>query len=74
MVILFLTVGFIFGSAAGATVIWAGGSVILAILAYSIVGSMGALGVSYTLFALRNDEPHHATWDTVPDADPIASA
>ena len=45
MVILFVLTGIAFGSAAAGATFWVGGSILLAVLAYGVFGTVAVLGM-----------------------------
>ncbi len=47
MVVLFMLAGMVSGGTAAGFTIWSGGSVLLAISAYTLTGAMGACGVVF---------------------------
>jgi len=62
MVILFLIVGTVFGASAAAFTIWSGGSILLAVASYSLVGTIAALGSVLALYSIREYRTSDADW------------
>jgi hypothetical protein len=62
MVILFLLVGTVFGASAAAFTIWSGGSILLAIASYSLVGTIGALGSVLALYRIHENGVSEPDW------------
>lgn len=57
MVLLFISAGIIIGASSAGVVFWASGSLLLAILAYSCLGSIGALAVVSIALFLGDNTP-----------------
>lgn len=56
MVILFIFAGFVSGAIAASITIWSGGAVLLALVAYSVFGALGAVGTATAVFFLGVSE------------------
>ncbi len=67
MVILFVMLGILFGSVAAGLTVGFGGTIWLAILAYSMIGSITVVGAAALVFFLRDPEAARPNWDTGPD-------
>lgn len=62
MVIVFIAFGVLFGAVAGGLTLMSGGSILLAILAYSAAGAIGALAVTSLLTFFGNSSNETANW------------
>ncbi len=65
MVILYILSGVIFGSAAAAFTIWSGGSILLAVLAYTVGGTLAAMTSVIAIYMIQ-ETAASARW---PDGD-----
>ena len=76
MVILFLFSGLIFGASAATLAVWSGGSVLLAVLAYMIVGTLGAMAAVLAAFLIGEigrAEPDWPDGPMKPRRDPVSA-
>jgi len=74
MVILFIVVGALFGAAAAGLVLWLGGSILLAVLCYSVFGTLGALGVVFAIYYASESMDENEQWQEAPKSnDPISA-
>ncbi len=62
MVILFVVVGVLFGAAAAGFALWLGGSILLAVLCYSVFGTLGALGVVFAIYNFSETHKEDHQW------------
>ena len=74
MIIIFLFSGILIGSAAAALTVWSGGSMLLGAVAYSIIGTVGALGVLFLIYAIQEASSREPEWDDEADevTDPVS--
>ncbi len=74
MVILFIVVGALFGAAAAGLVLWLGGSILLAVLCYSVFGTLGALGVVLAIYYASESREENDLWQETPKSNGPISA
>lgn len=75
MVFVFIAIGVIFGAGAAAFTLMSGGSVLLALLAYSVAGSLATMAVIAVLYFIDDDESEpDGVWRELQDPVNPASA
>lgn len=62
MVIVFIAFGVLFGAVAAGFTLMSGGSILLAIAAYSGAGAVGALAITFLLLFFGNASNRSANW------------
>ncbi|MEE9427874.1 MAG: hypothetical protein V3V25_06960 [Paracoccaceae bacterium] len=74
MVIIFLASGTVFGAAAASLALMSGGSVLMALLSYSFIGTTTALLLAYGMFLLSEANNNSNTWGDGQENDEAVSA
>lgn len=72
MVILFVAFGLIFGGIAAAFTLASGGSILLAIAAYSGAGAVGALAVTFCLLFFGSIANQATKWNDEKESGPVS--
>lgn len=67
MVILFIAFGALFGAIAGGLTLMSGGSILLALAAYSGVGAIGAVAVTFLVVFFGNSSSETGNWQDKPE-------
>jgi len=66
MAIIFIAFGILFGAGAAVATLWTGGSILLAIAAYSAVGTLGALAMVIVAAAVQARQEAREWTETKP--------
>jgi len=73
MVIVFVVFGILFGAAAAFFTLVSGGSILLAVAAYSGAGALGSLGAIFLLMYFGNSENRTKEWQDTRKSGPLSA-